>query len=89
MGVVRCVDNDIYLYPIHVALHALNDNMLRLRIISLHIQTRKCGNYLRLQSLAMKWNAEFTDGYCYSTIHFEAVCGPQFMLFSDDVANPL
>jgi len=46
---------------------------------------------LRLRSLAMKWNAEFTEGGWKRTSHFqfEAVCGPKFMSFWGDVGDPL
>ena len=43
---------------------------------------------LCMQSLAMKWNAEFTEGEYKTSILFHAVCGPKCMKFLDDVEDP-
>ena len=44
---------------------------------------------LHLRSLSMKQNAEFCGGWVKMVVEFEAVCGPKFMSFWNDVGDPL
>jgi len=44
---------------------------------------------VRLRSLAMKQNAEFTEGWVKMVVEFEADFGPKFMTFWGDVGDTL